>query len=81
MNELLDPRDIMILKLIKENYSIRNIRIHIGYRSPATVHEHITNLINKGYLERIAEPRVSNGWRLTDLGERTVKPYETKSNN
>jgi molybdate transport repressor ModE-like protein len=78
---MLDPRNIMILKLLKAGRSIRQIGKEVGYRSPATVHEKISELISQGYLTRIAGPKISNGWKLTEKGERMVSFYEPRSHS
>ena len=70
-NEIL----IYIKKFIAENNyspSVREICKGINLNSPATVHTHITNIINKGYLKRNSKNK-----RLLEL----LVPNEFKINN
>jgi repressor LexA len=56
-----------IKKYIEENYeapSIREICELAGLSSPATVHKHLKNLKEKGYID--IEPRVKKGIRIKE---------------
>lgn len=71
MLSLLTKREKEILEFIKA-YSLKKkmsptideIKKHFRLRSTSTVHEHISNIVNKGYIEKL--PYKERGLRIVD---------------
>jgi repressor LexA len=49
-----DVLDFVILRIAAERYAptLQEIADHFGFKSLATVHEHLSNLVRKGYIDR-----------------------------
>jgi SOS-response transcriptional repressor LexA len=77
MPELLDVKDILVLRMVKQGSSIREMASAIGVSSSNTAHKRLKKLIERGFVTPPPTEKMARSWKLTSEGEKVIAPYAT----
>ena len=75
MGRNLDVKDLIILKMVANGASVREMAHAIGATSSNTAHKRLETLIDDGLVTAPPRLGMARSWKLTDTGKLAVAPY------